>query len=74
MRSAKRSELLIESEVRSAESLEVRSAKSPSDVAPKARAGRCESQSGFLIYFLIYIYIFIYFDVCMALNNGTDIT
>ena len=36
-RSAERSELLIESEARSAESIEARSAESLSDVAPNAR-------------------------------------
>ena len=43
-----RSELLMESEARSAESSEARSAESQSDVAPKTRAGGCESRSGFI--------------------------
>ena len=52
----KYSELLIESEAQSAESLVVRSAESPSDVvlnAPKACAGGCESQSGFYYIFIL---------------------
>ena len=62
-----RSEFLIESEVRSAESIEARSTGSLSDVAPKARAGGCESR---LVLILakrvsdrvggIYIYIYSY--------------
>ena len=40
--------LLMESEARSAESSEARSAESQSDVAPKTRAGGCESRSVFI--------------------------
>ena len=49
-----RSELLIESEARSAESLEARSAESLADVAPNE---------------LISIRVFIYFDVCTVLDS-----
>ena len=66
-RSAERSELLIETEARSAESLEARSAESRSDVAPNARRrAQADANLGQGLY--------IYFDVCMALNNGADVT
>ena len=82
-RSAERRELLIETEVHSAESPEARSAESRSDVAPNARR-RAQADAnlgrGFHIFIFIYlyiylfIYVFIYFDVCTALNKGADVT
>ena len=54
-------------------SLEARSTESRSDVVPKARR-RAQVDANLGQGFLIYIYLFIYFDVCTALNNGTDIT
>ena len=59
-----RSELLIEAEARSAESLEARSAESLADVAPKARAAQADAN----LDQFIYIYI-IYLDVCTVLNS-----
>ena len=52
-------QLLIESEARSAESLEARSSESRTDVAPNARRRMRISVRGFL-----YIYLYIYFGVC----------
>ena len=66
-RSAERSELLIESEARSAESPEARSAESRSDDAPNARAAQADANLDqvFFIYIFIYllIYLYIYLDV-----------
>ena len=59
----------MESEARSAESLEARSAESRSDVAPNARRRAHLGQV-----FSEYIYLYIYFDVCTALNSGADVT
>ena len=56
-RNAERSELLIESEARSNESLEARSAESRSDVAPNARR-RAQADVNLGQVFL-YIYLFI---------------
>ena len=57
MRSAERSEFLIELEVRSTESIEARSTESLSDDAPKAWVGAREYRSGFLNkYFHIYLF------------------
>ena len=69
-RSAERSELLIESEARSAESPEARSAESRSDDAPNARAAQADANldQG------LFIYIYIYLDASTALNNGADVT
>ena len=56
-RSAERSELLIESEARSAESSEARSAESRSDVAPNARR-RAQGDANLGQVFFIYLYIY----------------
>ena len=60
----------MESEARSAESLEARSAESRSDVALNVRAA--QTDQGFYIY--LFIYLFIYLDVCTDHNNGADVT
>ena len=57
-RNAERSELLIESEARSNESLEARSAESRSDVAPNARR---RAQADVNLGQVFFIYLFIYF-------------
>ena len=59
-RSAERSELLIESEARSAESSEARSAESRSDVAPNVRR---RAQADANLGQGLFIYLFIYLDV-----------
>ena len=64
-RSAERSELLIESEARSAESLEARSAESRSDVAPNARAAQADVNLDQGLYIYIYIYIYMYLFGCV---------
>ena len=65
VRSAECSELLIESEVQSAES--------PSDVAPKSRRRRLQADAN--LGQGLYIYdIYIYIDVCTAFNNCADVT
>ena len=61
-RSAERTELLIEAEAHSAESLEARSAESRSDVAPNARR-RMRISIRVYIYIYLFIYLFIYLDV-----------
>ena len=53
----------------SAKSSEAGSAESRSDVAR-----RCTQADANLDQVFLNIYIFIYLDVCMALNNGADIT
>ena len=72
------SELLIESESHSAESLEAQSTKSRSDVtpnAPKAQADANLDQSLYIYkYIYLFIYLFIYLDVCTDHNNGADVT
>ena len=68
MRSAKCSELLIESEAHRAKSLEVQSAESRPDVVPNTQVDANLDQG-----LNIHKYIFIYLDVCTDHNNGTDI-
>ena len=55
-----RSELLTESEARSAESIEAQSAECRSDVAPNARAAQAFANLDQRIYIYIYIYMYIY--------------
>ena len=70
-RSAERSELLIESEARSADSLEARSAESRSDDAPNAGAAQADAnldQFFFNIFIHLFTYLFIYLFGCV---NGS---
>ena len=72
MRSAKCSELLVESEACRAKSLEVQSAESRPNVVPNTHTAQADVNLDQAL--CIYIYLFIYLDVCTDHNDDADIT